>query len=127
MDRLGWALLREKPGQNLFRKPLSVTPCVAMSHFRTLYIGGNKPSCAVLRGRDAEMKLYRVSEASEITSLSLATWRSWILHRRVEVVRLGRSVRISQEELDRIVREGTTPARRAETGHFRRRGTVPAA
>jgi excisionase family DNA binding protein len=73
------------------------------------------------------MKLYRVSEAADITGLSLATWRSWILHRRVGVVRLGRSVRIAQEELDRIVREGTTPARRAETGYSRRRGMVPAA
>ena len=58
-------------------------------------------------------KLYKVSEVAEITGLSEATWRSWILHRRVSVVRLGRSVRIPQSEIDRLITEGTVPARRS--------------
>jgi excisionase family DNA binding protein len=57
------------------------------------------------------LKLYKVSEAAEITGLSVATWRSWILHRRIAVVRLGRAVRVPQSELDRLITEGTSPAR----------------
>jgi excisionase family DNA binding protein len=56
------------------------------------------------------MKLYKVPEASEMTGLSPATWRAWILRRKVLVVRLGRSVRIPEDEILRLVREGTFPA-----------------
>lgn len=57
------------------------------------------------------MKLYKVSEAAEITGLSVATWRSYVLRQKVSVVRLGRAVRISQTEIDRLIAEGTSPAR----------------
>jgi excisionase family DNA binding protein len=57
------------------------------------------------------MKLLRIVEAAGATGLSQATWRSWILQGKVSVVRLGRSVRISEEEISRLIRKGTTPAR----------------
>ena len=56
-------------------------------------------------------KLFRVEEAAELTGLKPPTWRAWILRRRVGVVRLGKSVRIRMEEIDRLIREGTTPRR----------------
>ena len=52
-----------------------------------------------------------VRQAAELTNLSEATWRAWVLKRKVKTVRLGRRVRIPLTELDRLVSEGTTPAR----------------
>ena len=58
-------------------------------------------------------KLLRVREVSDATALSQACWRRWILEGRVEVVRLGRAVRIPQAEIERIISQGTVPAREA--------------
>lgn len=58
-------------------------------------------------------KLLRVREASDVTGLSQACWRRWILERKVEVVKLGRAVRIPESEVARIIHEGTVPARAA--------------
>jgi excisionase family DNA binding protein len=54
-------------------------------------------------------RLYTVSEVAELTGLSVATLRSWIFYRQILTIRLGRCVRIPQDELDRIIRDGTTP------------------
>jgi excisionase family DNA binding protein len=54
--------------------------------------------------------LLTVAEAAAVTKHSPATWRAWILQRRVTVVRLGRSVRIPIGEIERLVSEGTTQA-----------------
>lgn len=52
------------------------------------------------------MKLLKVGEAAKKTNLSIATWRAWILQKKVRVVRLGRSVRIPEDEVGRLVKEG---------------------
>lgn len=39
-----------------------------------------------------------------------ALW-TWIYERKIEVVRLGRSVRIKQSSLDKMIEQGTTPAK----------------
>jgi excisionase family DNA binding protein len=41
------------------------------------------------------------------------TLRLWAAEQRIAVVRLGRLVRIPVEEIDRLIAEGTVPARRA--------------
>lgn len=57
-------------------------------------------------------KLLKVPEAAEMLALSQKTVWQWIGERRIGVIRLGRAVRIPQSEIDRLMREGTTPALR---------------
>jgi len=57
-------------------------------------------------------RLLKVPEAAEILSLSQKTVWQWIGERRIGVVRLGRAVRVPLSEIDRLMEEGTTPARR---------------
>jgi excisionase family DNA binding protein len=57
------------------------------------------------------MKLMTIAQAAEMTQLSPATWRAWISRRKVGVVRLGRCVRIPEDEIIRLVREGTVPVK----------------
>ncbi len=56
-------------------------------------------------------KLYRVSEAAQITSHKESTWRKWILLRKVRVTKIGASVRIPESELSRLILQGQVPAR----------------
>lgn len=58
-------------------------------------------------------RLLKVPEAAETLALSQKTIWQWIGERRIGVVRLGRAVRIPQSEIDRLMEEGSTPARRA--------------
>ena len=57
-------------------------------------------------------KLLKVPEAAGILALSEKTLWAWILARSITVVRLGRAVRIPMSEIERLIEEGTTPARR---------------
>jgi excisionase family DNA binding protein len=57
------------------------------------------------------MPFMTVDQFSTRTGMKPSTVRAWILRRRISVVRFGRSVRISEDELSRLIREGTTPAR----------------
>jgi len=57
-------------------------------------------------------QLHRVQQAAEQWNVSVKTVWNWIAEGRVGVVRLSRSVRIPQEEIDRLIEEGFTPARR---------------
>jgi excisionase family DNA binding protein len=58
-------------------------------------------------------KLNRVQEAAEAWNVSTKTVWNWIAQGRVGVVRLGRAVRIQQSEIDRLIDDGFTPARRS--------------
>ena len=60
----------------------------------------------------ATIKLLKVPEAAAMLALSAKTIWQWIGMRRICVVRLGRAVRVPQTEIDRLMEEGTTPARR---------------
>jgi len=55
-------------------------------------------------------KLLTIREAAERTNNRESTWRSWVLKRRVLIVKIGRSVRIPETEIERLVKEGTIPA-----------------
>jgi excisionase family DNA binding protein len=54
---------------------------------------------------------YRVPEAAEKLDLAAKTIWSWIGQRRIGVYRVGRSVRIGETEIQRILSEGYTPPR----------------
>jgi excisionase family DNA binding protein len=57
-------------------------------------------------------RLYRVREAAELLSVSeKLIWKKIALRDGLDVVRIGRSVRIPAESIDRLIEEGTTPAR----------------
>ncbi len=56
-------------------------------------------------------KLLTIVEASEALRIKRSTLRAWILRRKVASFRVGRSVRISAEEVERVLSEGLRPAR----------------
>jgi excisionase family DNA binding protein len=57
-------------------------------------------------------KLLRVPEAAEQLNISQKAIWAMIYRRDIEVVRIGRSVRIPQSALDQLVERGTIPASR---------------
>jgi len=54
--------------------------------------------------------LFTVPEAAAELSLSPGTLRAWISRRRIEFVRLGRSVRVPRAEIQRLLEAGRVPA-----------------
>jgi excisionase family DNA binding protein len=56
-------------------------------------------------------KLLTTDEAAEALSLRPKTIRAWVAARRLGCVRLGRAVRIPRAEVDRVIGQGTVPAR----------------
>ncbi len=62
--------------------------------------------------KDGADKLLRPEEAADWLGLRVSTIRSWILHRRIEVVRVGRrAIRIPASAVRKIIDAGTIPAR----------------
>jgi len=55
-------------------------------------------------------KLLTISQAAERLGLAPVTVRTWIGARKLGIVRLGRAIRISERELERLVERGTQPA-----------------
>ena len=60
-------------------------------------------------------KLLRVDEAAEQTGLKPATVRMKILKRTWPYVKLGRSVRLKQSFIERMISQGEVPAREGRT------------
>lgn len=58
-------------------------------------------------------KLLNIPEFAELLGVTQSCIRRWILERRITVIKIGRLVRIPQAEFDRLIAEGTRPARRA--------------
>ncbi len=56
-------------------------------------------------------KLVRVPEAAELLSISPKTLWAMVGARRVDTVRIGRSVRIPVSAIERLIEQGMTPAR----------------
>ena len=50
-----------------------------------------------------------VHETAQELGLSVHTVRAWIAQRRIAHIRLGRAVRVSAEEIERILSDGTIP------------------
>ena len=62
--------------------------------------------------------LLTIPQAAERLALKASTLRAWIAQRRIGIVRLGRAIRIPLEEIERLIAEGTIPAK----GRARRNG-----
>jgi excisionase family DNA binding protein len=66
-----------------------------------------------LEGINVTRKLYRVPEAANALNISAKSIWNWISQGRIGVTRIGgRAVRIPQAEIDRLIDEGYSPARR---------------
>ena len=50
-------------------------------------------------------------EFAAAVGMKPSTVRQWIWRRKVEYVRIGRSIRFRPETVEKIIREGTVPAR----------------
>jgi excisionase family DNA binding protein len=61
------------------------------------------------RANDPHGSLWTVKEIAKDSGMSEATWRDWILKRKIPVVRLGRSVRIRDVDYRRLVQKSFTP------------------
>lgn len=61
--------------------------------------------------------LLRVEEAAEFLNLKSSTVRAWLLKRKLPSVRIGeRAVRIPRAALEKLIAEGTVPARERRDG-----------
>jgi excisionase family DNA binding protein len=56
-------------------------------------------------------RLLTVKEAAQRTGHKEATWRAWILRRKVPYHKFGRSIRIAESDLSRMIEESRIPAR----------------
>ena len=65
------------------------------------------------------MALLTVKEAATRLGLSVACIRAWIARRRIVIVRLGRAVRVPEDEIRRLIAEGTVPAGPTRTAQTR--------
>jgi excisionase family DNA binding protein len=59
------------------------------------------------------MRLLTLPQAAEQLGLKVATLRFWVWQRKIEAVRVGRAVRISEAVIHRIIERGTVPARKS--------------
>jgi excisionase family DNA binding protein len=59
-----------------------------------------------------QAQLLTVREAALHLNLRESTVRAWVLRRRLAYVRVGRrAIRVPRSEIERIISEGTVPAR----------------
>jgi excisionase family DNA binding protein len=58
-------------------------------------------------------ELLRCKEFAARLKITDACARRWLLERKIASVRVGRLVRIPATEVERIIAEGTVPARKA--------------
>jgi len=56
-------------------------------------------------------RLLTVKEAAQRTGHKEAAWRAWILRRKVPYHKFGRSIRIAEGDLTRMIEESRIPAR----------------
>lgn len=58
------------------------------------------------------MRLLTIPEASARLGLKPATLRFWIWTRKIEHVKVGRAVRVSEQAIQDFIDRGTVPAKR---------------
>lgn len=59
----------------------------------------------------SENRLLTLREAAQRTGHRESTWRAWVLHRRVPFYKLGRSVRVAERDLEKLIEEARIPPR----------------
>ena len=57
------------------------------------------------------MALLTVADLEKDSKISRYTWRSWIRHGRLPVIRVGRSVRVDEVDYRRFLAANRVPAR----------------
>jgi excisionase family DNA binding protein len=57
-----------------------------------------------------ENRLFTVTQTAERLGVKPPTVRAWILGRRIEYIKLGKSVRISAGTIEALISRGTVPA-----------------
>lgn len=63
-----------------------------------------------MKSDERKTRLLSVDEAAERLGVKPATIRSWILRRdKLEIVKVGRLVRITEKSIDRFIEENTIP------------------
>ena len=62
-------------------------------------------------------KLLSLRECSERTGHRESTWRAWVLHRKVPYFKVGRSVRIAEADLEKLIEQSRVPAREERHAH----------
>jgi len=60
-------------------------------------------------------KLLPIRQSAERLGIKEKTLRFWIWQRKIEFVKIGRSVKISEEVIERIIERGTVPAKGASS------------
>jgi excisionase family DNA binding protein len=63
--------------------------------------------------QESKMRLLTIPEASERLGLKPSTMRFWIWTRKIEHVKVGRAVRLSEDTIHQVIQRGTVPARRS--------------
>jgi excisionase family DNA binding protein len=58
------------------------------------------------------MRLLTIPEAAQRLSLRPKTLRFWVWTRKIEFVKVGRSVRLREDAIERLIEQGTIPAKR---------------
>jgi len=58
-----------------------------------------------------QSELLTVNEASCEMNLAVGTIRAWLLSRKLGYVKLGKAVRIPRTEIQRLIDQGSIPAR----------------
>jgi excisionase family DNA binding protein len=56
------------------------------------------------------MRLRSLPEAAERLGLSVKCLRGWVWQRKIEFVKVGRAVRISDQTIEEVISRGTVPA-----------------
>ncbi len=59
----------------------------------------------------ATQRLLNLREAAERLDLTVSCLRAWQARRKITIIKLGKAVRISEAEVQRVIDEGTIPAR----------------
>ena len=56
-------------------------------------------------------RLLHLKECAERSGHRVSTWRAWILHRKVPYYKIGRSVRVAEADLERLIEQARVPPR----------------
>jgi excisionase family DNA binding protein len=73
----------------------------------------NSASQIVVKGAH---RLKTLQQVADELNLSIHTIRAWVAQRRLRYVKLGRSVRVSEDEVERVIQLGDVPPRSSRHG-----------
>jgi excisionase family DNA binding protein len=59
---------------------------------------------------EQQSQRFTIPAAADYLGVRPSTVRQWVWRRQIDVVRIGRCVRIPKEACDRIIERGTVPA-----------------